>query len=260
MAGIIRTMTLKKCKCIKGSSIGFEANMLNRFVLSCLLLMCASLANSQIKINPEKTDSISHLRAIPLFLSEAETLPFTRQAVPDSNGYLWTSGSTGILRYDGYETKSFLMRSFSKTGGTSIAFLFTDSDGVLWAGDTSLHRFDEATQAFEAFDVVQQQTIQSIVEDSQGYLWLASDGSGAVKFDKKTMQVVPTEFSRGADNAPIYIHSLAHDDVNNILWIAAGNGIFYLDIVNNELHHVPTQIDPYFDSFFIRDIALDTHN
>ena len=253
-------MMLRLLKTAKALTKRFALITLHLLRLTCMLCVCSTASFAQGPFNPERTDSISHLRAIPLYLAGQQTLPFTRHSVVDIQGYLWTSGATGILRYDGYETREFLVRNFSSTGESSVAYLFTDSEGALWAGDTSLHKFDAKNEAFDSYNVIEQRRVQSIVEDNQGYLWLATDGYGAVKFNKKTMQVVSEGYHIRGGDAPIYIHSLAYDNIDNILWMAAGNGIFYLDIENDTLHKVDTQIDQYFDSFFIRDIALDTKN
>jgi len=54
----------------------------------------------------------------------------------DKYGFLWYATPNGLIRYDGYEFKSFTTKSKEEGAISSnyVTCLFTDKDGVLWIG------------------------------------------------------------------------------------------------------------------------------
>lgn len=103
---------------------------------------------------------------------------------------------------------------------TKGIFIGTDNDGLMI--------FDPATQKasnvtgydLKSFD----KTVNAIVEDKNGIIWLGTD-KGLVKYDGKEFQLFEkkkSEFKSDKVNC-LYISP------SNILWIASGDGIFSFD-------------------------------
>ncbi len=102
-------------------------------VICVMLAVIVSTASGAVlsvsAAEPELTDIMetlySHESGIPT--NEANTIVETR------DGYIWTGGYGGLLRYDGRSFENF---SRSDTGMTSssIRALFEDSSGTLWVG------------------------------------------------------------------------------------------------------------------------------
>jgi ligand-binding sensor domain-containing protein len=107
----------------------------------------------------------------------------------DKDGALWFGGHMGICKYDG---KTFT-RYFNVEGSVR-----TDRRGNVWAStNDGVHRFDGA--AFTRFDIplaAPRPATYSIVpgrvtfrlEDSEGNLWFATDGHGAIRYDGRSFR------------------------------------------------------------------------
>ena len=54
----------------------------------------------------------------------------------DKYGFLWYATPNGLIRYDGYEFKTFTTQSKSDgvISSNNITYLFNDKNGILWIG------------------------------------------------------------------------------------------------------------------------------
>ncbi|MFG6460459.1 two-component regulator propeller domain-containing protein [Roseateles sp. DXS20W] len=69
----------------------------------------------------------------------------------DEGGLIWVGTSVGLVRYDGYQTKTYPMTDDARPGSRANRFLralLADRGGVLWAGSASegLARFDSQAE------------------------------------------------------------------------------------------------------------------
>jgi signal transduction histidine kinase/ligand-binding sensor domain-containing protein len=114
---------------------------MNKIFLVCLLFWTASLP-AQYKT--------------PYFnmLTIEDGLPqaFVSSNLEDKYGYLWLGTSNGLVRYDGYRLKQYpiLNEEGLPANPASIAQLFEDSKGVLWASVRlqGFYRFDRQKDVF----------------------------------------------------------------------------------------------------------------
>jgi ligand-binding sensor domain-containing protein/signal transduction histidine kinase len=181
--------------------------------------------------------------------------------IQDRDGYLWLGTIDGLNRYNGYEFRVYVndASNASSISDNFISELFEDSDGFIWVGTVNgyLNRFDRKTEVFKryfvndffktikspesdfydyplAFSRNQINTITSITEDSNGYLWIGTWGNGIIKFDRKKES--GTHFHNDPNN-PLSLNSDRIIDIisdrNDDIWIATfGAGLNKLVIEN----------------------------
>ncbi|MFT6269439.1 MAG: diguanylate cyclase (GGDEF)-like protein [Alphaproteobacteria bacterium] len=222
-----------------------------------MLLNISFSVSSQIRFDADMTESIGHFRAMPLFLSDDQVQPFTRHSIQDKEGYLWTSGGRGVLRYNGYDFEEANFSNDNVKNELGRPFLFVDNAKELWIGSSHLFLYNYQTRLFTSFRVSNRGRINSIVEDKDGYLWIAGSEFGFLKYDKSLHQVVSGEATELYSNAPQDVVNLVYDESKNTIWMAATNGLYGFDIYQQRLFKVKTDIDQYFNNFPIRDIAID---
>ncbi len=162
---------------------------------------------------------------------------YNASVMQDRDGFIWVGCTNGIVRYDGYDIKTYGagpgMLSSSYAPG-----IFEDDQGVFWIGTVGggLNRFDKTTQAFTAFrtDLQDPYSISSdqfnwapktIGQDSRGNLWIGTR-NGLNRLDKKSQ--VFERFMHAKSNA----NSISHDsiwtvfvDERDIVWIGTETGL-----------------------------------
>jgi len=179
-------------------------------------------------------------------------------AIQDKEGYLWLGTIDGLNRYDGYEFKVYLNDPSDSTSLTDnfISALFEDSEGFIWIGTVNghLNRFNKKNEVIKrfyvndyfkterkpdvnfydyplAFSRNQINTVTSITEDKDGYLWIGTWGNGIIKFNKKSN--AGFHIFHEPDNPNGISSNRILDiiiDSNESVWIATfGGGINKLD-------------------------------
>ena len=137
---------------------------------------------------------------------------FIRCFYEDKKGRIWVGSSTGLSAYDPAK-KIFSRYDFSNTLFESdmIISLYEDKHGNIWVGTLAggLNLLDPDTKKLTLYTVengLPDNTINSIIEDDNGYLWLSTN-NGISRFDpaKKTFKnsslyngIQSFEFSMGA--------------------------------------------------------------
>jgi ligand-binding sensor domain-containing protein len=151
----------------------------------------------------------------------------TTALAQDHNGFLWIGTQDGLVRYDGYQFKTFQ----SKLGGSYIRTLYVASDGRLWIGtfsagllvidpkyETFIHyrhisdnpnslthdrveTIVEDTQRFKtvASNQLAGQLIVDMIQDTHGKLWLATAQNGAAVLDPVTSKFTRLKHQPNSD-------------------------------------------------------------
>ncbi|CAM4314895.1 Two component regulator propeller [Pedobacter westerhofensis] len=153
----------------------------------------------------------------------------------DKRGFMWFGTEDGLNRYDGRYFTVFHSEPNRSSGlsGNIITDLFEDRSGVLWIAtrDGGITRYDyrqAPSLQFKQYkhDIhnpksIPENGINKIIEDRQGYLWLATSGNCSIRFNKKTEKFDPPLNEEGARS----IRSFALDD-HDILWVGReGRGL-----------------------------------
>jgi len=224
------------------------SNSMKTLSIILTLIFCSSSLHSQTEeyIFKQLTDADG--------LSQSTIFTTTQ----DKDGYLWLGTVDGLNRYDGYEFRIFENDPSDSTtiSDNFISAIFEDSDGFLWIGTINgyLNRFDKRTEIFKrfyinnffstvrnpvnnfydyplAFSRDQINTITTITEDKDGYLWIGTWGNGIIKFDRKNLTGI--HIFNDPDNPGSLGSNRVLDiltDKEGNLWIATfGAGIDKLD-------------------------------
>lgn len=108
-----------------------------------------------------------------------------------SGDKLWIGTFTRGI--DLLDTRTMTVKNYRKEradrhiANNDIFALFTDSEGMTWAGSSSgAYRYNASTDAFDFIDELAGLFISDIIEDASGCLWFTSYNHGVVMFDRRT--------------------------------------------------------------------------
>jgi ligand-binding sensor domain-containing protein/anti-sigma regulatory factor (Ser/Thr protein kinase) len=172
----------------------------------------------------------------------------------DQLGFTWVGTDDGLNRFDGNAFTIFQHEPGNKQsiGGNIIQDLCEDKDGRLWiaTGDGGLCRYDrnaEPSYRFKNFrhlpgdsSSIPVNTINAVLYDTSGKIWLATSGAGIVQFD-----ISKEKFTR--INSPLRstITDISYDQ-NRLIWAGTqGGGFFKLDPKSLQIWYDPEYINPY---------------
>ena len=179
--------------------------------------------------------------ATPLSTPEPTLRTFTPTSLPTRPGHVSTASLPRVckcvLRFDRISIEQGLSQS-------SVWVIFQDSRGFLWFGtEDGLNRYDG--YSFKTYkpdpDVpssLSDRWITSIVEDQQGYLWIATRLGGLNRYDPQTETFVHYLHD---DSDPLslsdnHVNVLYFDKSNN-LWVGTMEGLDLLQPDTNTFKH-----------------------
>lgn len=147
----------------------------------------------------------------------------------DSCGFMWFGTDDGLSRFDGIKFKNYYLSEYiNATTSNSVKKILIDRRGRMWIGlDTGIVIYDSKTDTFQPFHAktetgeMIQTYVTDIVEDSDGEVWIATNGKGLYRFspyDEIRLRVyrnIPGETNSISQNI---IMTLQQDSKQNI-WI-----------------------------------------
>ena len=156
----------------------------------------------------------------------------------DDQGFLWLGTINGLLRYDGYQVRSFRPRDADQREDAELytTAMFKDRSGALWIGsDDLVLRYDPATGEFKQYRSHGGDAggpighVDQINQDREGTIWLAT-GSGLRRINTATGLMVCYRH-RDDDES-----SISSDQVKSVLqsrdgtfWVATTAGLDTFD-------------------------------
>ena len=115
--------------------------------------------------------------------------------VQDRSGFLWLGTQDGLVRFDGFEFKVWNRSTSPELTSNKISTLKVSSRGGLWVGTSEgLYYFDDgAFIAYNEEKSVTEGRVWDIVEDAQGFAWVAIDGGGLFKISPSKIEKFGTD-------------------------------------------------------------------
>ncbi len=185
----------------------------NKFLLICCFLFCLTGISQQnlLAFQPntsfQNKSSMQSTSQLPLrfeHIGQKQGLEQKEIAciIQDRQGYLWLGTNDGLVRYDGYEFRTFKHQPGDTTSIPSggIYDLFVDSRGWLWIGTTDgLILYDQNTDYFlqisrlsDSYKILKN-SVYSISEDGSGSILMGTP-YGLIKL------IIPEKEALGNEN------------------------------------------------------------
>jgi len=95
----------------------------------------------------------------------------------DKYGFLWYATPNGLIRYNGYEFKTFSAQSKSEDAISSnnVTYLFNDKDGILWIGtNVGINIYVPWLERFFTVPLKYNIDVNKIDTKNDGYIWITS--------------------------------------------------------------------------------------
>ncbi|WP_100609925.1 hybrid sensor histidine kinase/response regulator transcription factor [Confluentibacter lentus] len=168
--------------------------------------------------------------------------------VMDDKDNFWIGGENSGLNY--FDTKAHKAISFRDNKGTSkglptnsVRSVYKDDAGLIWIGtfNKGIYLIDNNSGKFDSYllgDFQQNdldgKDVRAFAEDKSGNVWITYDGIGLVMLDKKTNSLKRQDQINNK-MLPHVLTALAFDNDNN-LWVGTGaNGVYKINLVNNNV-------------------------
>lgn len=155
----------------------------------------------------------------------------------DSKGFMWFGTNDGLNRFDGKKIKVYrkIQGDSLSIGNNFIHCLKEDSRGRFLIGTKQgLYLFDEKLEKFRHInldkDMKDDVSINAIMEDPSGNIWLACHGYGLYVLTPELITKKHYVFSSKPHSLPSnYIWSIAQDYYGNIWLGTVGKGLVHFD-------------------------------
>ncbi|AOW78631.1 hypothetical protein A3Q34_18385 [Colwellia sp. PAMC 20917] len=193
-----------------------------------LLFLCIS-SNTIASSYYSSAQSISASDGLP------ETTIFSMAY--DKEGFIWLGTPSRLIRYDGYEFKSFsnAKQESKPLVVSNMGNIFIDSHNRLWIGSWGegiavystdlvlLHYFQEDKTNVRSLP---NNRIQVIFEDKNKTIWLGTNGGGLARFDESSTDFTVFENDPNDNNTLSHnrVWSIA-EDKNGAIWVATSKGL-----------------------------------
>lgn len=174
----------------------------------------------------------------------------------DGNGFIWFGNVKGLVRYDGYQFKTFVFdeNNPKSLSNNRVNTIFQDSEKNLWIGTANgvnLYNRDEET--FTRIDILDikggRNYISSLVEDMQHNIWVGTFG-GLKKLNKTTQKIediVSLYPLKGLGTIAVFSSFV---DKDNNIWVGTKAGLQLFNPKQNKLGELP--------AIFQKDLEINT--
>lgn len=197
---------------------------------------------------PAIVHSQSQHHFFTLGIEEGLTSPMTWSIGQDKYGFIWIATANGLNRYDGHSVKQYFNDPKDSTSlpGNVVYWIYTDRDGDMWfaCGAKGVVKYNYTKDCFEKlpqYESVKKSKYGSPVwrvgADEMGRIYLACGGA-CYRFSKETNKI--------EDLTPLFKGEIDDYGVamfvpqgKNILWVLTDNGIFFYDLIKNNIQRVP---------------------
>jgi signal transduction histidine kinase/ligand-binding sensor domain-containing protein len=196
--------------------------------LICLFILGQSVSKAQITNSPHDiADYVSEHYAQKDGLSQGSVY-----SIADYDGYIWFGTQDGLNRFDGYEFKIYksdpgLSKSINNNW---VQALLADKKGNFWVGtrgglclyNKDLEEFSRFNNAFDTNHSLDSVSIEKLIEDGYGNIWIMTDEHGLFRIDPGTLKI----HNYLSENKQFYGFSI---DRNGVLWVSAYDEIYFFD-------------------------------
>ena len=164
----------------------------------------------------------------------------------DSKGYMWFSGYTGLLKFDGHDFTTF---NFDPTNKNSLPYnsvdkFCEDSAGNIWMGSKAyplLSKYNPHTENFTTYrhddnnkSIGLSGYVNALVTDMQGKVWIATN-AGLCFYDATSEKIFNLSSVISPDTLCSNEIRCMMMDRNGQLWIGTANGINIYDPYHKKL-------------------------
>ena len=167
----------------------------------------------------------------------------------DVRGFLWIGTQDGLNVYDGYGFEVFRHDGADSTTLSSgyVSDLLVDSRGELWIASVGgLDRFDRNTRSFERVgaqasgrSALREKRVTSLAEDSEGRIWIGTDGGGLHWLDPLSRRVQACDALEPSGDVLQHGDIVALSiDAQGLVWIGARNGLYCFDSARKVIEQI----------------------
>lgn len=165
----------------------------------------------------------------------------------DSRGWMWLGSSFGLVRFDGYSFKKFDIgtQECDILSKSLVRTIIEDKNKDIWIGTENQGIFIYNRESCSLKQIMKRgkytelcsNSIWSIVEDSEGFLWIATE-RGLNRFDPENKSFTEyTSTTQGEFRLKDDFVRVLRIDHNGNLWIGTNQGITLFDFKRNTSQH-----------------------
>ncbi|MDO5969584.1 two-component regulator propeller domain-containing protein [Flavivirga aquimarina] len=178
----------------------------------------------------------------------------------DKYGFLWFGTPNGLIKYDGYEFKSYTNESDinNSISNNYINYLYNDSSGILWIGtNTGLNTYIPWLEKFRTIPIPSNFRISHIASGPHGRIWVSTKNElyicNPIDIENGVYEVSSNILSDFPDTT--YINDFYFLNENTFL-LATSNGLSRFSIENeSNIKTIKAKTPTVFKSFSNRGIT-----